>query len=146
VLRGTFCLFHEGINQYGYHHLGSKMRETIHYLPHPQKNAFLLFGKHSLFFLSALFPYFLYHSVNTLLKRLSKFDVNSVPSFNCISIFAFFFLSYISIINPFGLLANSYREGIWIRQYIKKASLIRGKPESSSIIRTRNQRLKRSPY
>lgn len=121
--RSTF--FTEGINQFGYHHLGIQNDTEIIVVSSSTKALSYFFGNISLFFVGFVFLTFFTILINTLLKGYRNFDFNYSTKLQLYLNFAFFFPIIIISIITIGLLANSYREDL-DRQYIQKASLIRG--------------------
>jgi signal transduction histidine kinase len=119
------AFFTTGINQYGYHHLAIQNGVETIIVSSLTKTLSYFFGNISLFFVGFVFLTFFTISINTLLRGYRNFDFNYSTKLQLYLNFAFFFPIIIISIITIGLLANSYREDL-DRQYIQKASLIRG--------------------
>ncbi len=123
VTRSSF--FSEGISQGGYHHFGIQNGSEVIVVSSPTRTLSYFFGNISLFFVGFVILTFFTILINTLLKGSRNFDFNYSTKLQLYLNFAFFFPIIIISIITIGLLANSYREDL-DRQYIQKASLIRG--------------------
>lgn len=115
----------KGINQNGFHHLGIKDQDRLILISSPRVSATYFAGNISLYFVIFVFLTFLTILFNALLKGYQNFEFNYSTKLQLYLNFAFFFPILIISIITLGLLANSYREDL-DRQYIQKATLIRG--------------------
>lgn len=118
-------LFEDGRQFQGYHHFGMRNGEEVIVLSSPTISLSQFFGNISLFFVAFVFLTFLAILVNTLLKGYRNFEFNYSTKLQLYLNFAFFFPIIIISIITIGLLGGSYRDDL-NRQYIEKASLIRG--------------------
>ncbi|MDG1278392.1 MAG: ATP-binding protein [Algoriphagus sp.] len=123
VDRNSF--FTEGIHSLGYHHFGIKNGEEVIVISSPNNTISHFFGNISLFFVVFVFCTFFTILINTLFKGYRSFEFNYSTKLQLYLNFAFFFPIIIISIITIGLLANSYRDDL-DRQYIQKATLIRG--------------------
>ncbi len=117
--------FNEGVHSAGYHHFGIQNGEEVIVISSPNNTVSHFFGNISLFFVAFVFLTFFTILINTLLKGYRRFEFNYSTKLQLYLNFAFFFPIIIISIITIGLLANSYREDL-DRQYIQKATLIRG--------------------
>ncbi len=119
-------LFHGGVHKGNYHHLGLRSGGgDVIVISSPNSSLSHFFGNISLFFVAFVFLTFLTILIHTILKGYRNFEFNYSTKLQLYLNFAFFFPIIIISIITIGLLANSYREDL-DRQYIQKATLIRG--------------------
>jgi signal transduction histidine kinase len=123
VERSSF--FSEGVHSFGYHHFGMRRGEEVIVISSPNNTISNFFGNISLFFVTFVFLTFFTILIHTLFKGYRTFEFNYSTKLQLYLNFAFFFPIIIISIITIGLLANSYREDL-DRQYIQKATLIRG--------------------
>ncbi|EAZ80584.2 putative His Kinase A (phosphoacceptor) domain protein [Algoriphagus machipongonensis] len=118
-------LLTEGIHVGNYQHFGIPNGEELIVISSPNISTSHFFGNISLYFVLFVFLTFVTILINTLFKGYRNFEFNYSTKLQLYLNFAFFFPIIIISIITIGLLANSYREDL-DRQYIQKASLIRG--------------------
>ncbi len=125
TLRKNEEIYEEGVHFGKYHHLGVENGEDFILISSPNIAFSHFFGNISLFFVAFVFLTFLTILLNTLFKGYRNFEFNYSTTLQLYLNFAFFFPIIIISIITIGLLANSYRDDL-DRQYIQKATLIRG--------------------
>jgi len=118
-------LFDEGIHVGGFQHFGIQNGEDIIIISSQNMSLSHFFGNISVYFVAFVFLTFLAILIHTFLRGYKSFEFNYSTKLQLYLNFAFFFPIIIISIITIGLLANSYREDL-DRQYIQKASLIRG--------------------
>ncbi len=118
-------LYNEGIHVGDFQHFGILSGEDKIIISSPNMALSHFFGNISLYFVAFVFMTFLAILINTFLRGYKSFEFNYSTKLQLYLNFAFFFPIIIISIITIGLLANSYREDL-DRQYIQKASLIRG--------------------
>ncbi|WP_035464376.1 sensor histidine kinase [Algoriphagus vanfongensis] len=114
-----------GIHSNNYHHLAVKNGEELIVISSPNQPFSYFFGNISLYFVIFVFLTFFAILIHSIFKGYKTFEFNYSTKLQLYLNFAFFFPIIIISIITVGLLANSYREDL-DRQYIQKASLIRG--------------------
>jgi signal transduction histidine kinase len=119
------ALLTEGVHQSGFHHFGIKNGDELIIVSSRNITLSHFFGNISLFFVLFVIMTFLTILINTLVTGIKNFEFNYSTKLQLYLNFAFFFPIIIISIITVGLLANSYRNNL-DRQYIQKATLIRG--------------------
>lgn len=122
---GESKLLTTGIHTNGYHHLGIANGDELIVVSSQNKPFSYFFGNISLYFVIFVFLTFFTILIHSLFKGYKTFEFNYSTKLQLYLNFAFFFPIIIISIITVGLLANSYREDL-DRQYIQKATLIRG--------------------
>ncbi|PZX55989.1 phospho-acceptor domain-containing protein [Algoriphagus ratkowskyi] len=118
-------LFTDGVSQGGYHHFGINNGDEVIIVSSKIITLAHFFGNISLFFVLFVIMTFMTILTNTLATGVKNFEFNYSTKLQLYLNFAFFFPILIISIITIGLLANSYRNDL-DRQYIQKATLIRG--------------------
>lgn len=114
-----------GVHQGGFHHLGIRNGEELIIISSKNISVSHFFGNISLYFVVFVVLTFLGILTHTIFKGHKNFEFTYSTKLQLYLNFAFFFPIIIISIITIGLLANSYKEDLH-RQYIQKATLIRG--------------------
>ena len=118
-------LMEEGVELFGYHHLGIKNGEELWVLSSPSITLKQFFGTVSLFFVVFVLLTFLSILGSVFIKGYRSFEFNYATKLQLYLNFAFFFPILIISLITVGLLTQSYQEDL-NEQYLQKASLIKG--------------------
>ena len=114
-----------GIHQAGFHHLGISNGQELIIISSENIPASHFFGNISLYFVVFVVLTFVGILIHTIFKGYRNFEFTYSTKLQLYLNFAFFFPIIIISIITIGLLANSYKDDL-DRQYIQKATLIRG--------------------
>uniref|UniRef100_UPI0040484BB4 ATP-binding protein n=1 Tax=Algoriphagus sp. TaxID=1872435 RepID=UPI0040484BB4 len=118
-------LMEEGVELFGFHHLGIKNGEELWVLSSPSITLKQFFGTVSLFFVVFVLLTFLSILGSVFIKGYRSFEFNYATKLQLYLNFAFFFPILIISLITVGLLTQSYQEDL-NEQYLQKASLIKG--------------------